>query len=119
MSIYETIAKEMSKKDVTEYKTAKDCSLKQANFYSWKENKSKPSADALLKLADYFKVSVDYLLGRTEVREVNGTAPAMQTIEVYSFDTEIAKLPETQQRELRNIIDDMTRAYQKTVNRNV
>ena len=35
-------------------------------FTQWKNRKSKPSADALLKIADYFNVSVDYLLGRTD-----------------------------------------------------
>lgn len=32
---------------------------------SWKNGRV-PSADAVLKLADYFNVSTDYLLGRTE-----------------------------------------------------
>jgi transcriptional regulator with XRE-family HTH domain len=32
---------------------------------------SMPAADKLAKFADYFDVSVDYLLGRTENREVN------------------------------------------------
>ncbi|MGY3767072.1 helix-turn-helix domain-containing protein [Vagococcus vulneris] len=33
-------------------------------FYSWK--KSSPKADMLQKVADYFDVSVDYLLGRED-----------------------------------------------------
>ena len=30
-----------------------------------------PSVEALVKIADYFNVSIDYLLGRTDRREVN------------------------------------------------
>lgn len=30
-----------------------------------------PSTDKIAKIADYFKVSVDYLLGRTEYPEIN------------------------------------------------
>ena len=32
---------------------------------------AKPHYDSLLRLADFFQVSVDYLMGRTERREVN------------------------------------------------
>ena len=31
---------------------------------NWKNGKYKPGTDALVKIADYFGVSVDYLLGR-------------------------------------------------------
>lgn len=34
------------------------------SMYSWKKNK--PSAEKLERVADYFGVSVDYLLGRTD-----------------------------------------------------
>lgn len=30
----------------------------------WKKGKAKPSVDALVKIADYFNVSLDYLVGR-------------------------------------------------------
>ena len=33
-------------------------------FYNMKNSKNSPSADVLVKTADYFHVSVDYLLGR-------------------------------------------------------
>lgn len=32
----------------------------------WETNRSEPTAPNLVKLADFFEVSVDYLLGRTE-----------------------------------------------------
>ena len=35
-----------------------------SNATTWKNNK--PSTEALIKIADYFNVSVDYLLGRTD-----------------------------------------------------
>ena len=39
------------------------------NFISeWKRNKTLPSLDYLKALADYFKVSIDYLLGRTDYK---------------------------------------------------
>lgn len=35
-------------------------------FYNMKNTKSSPSSEILTKVADYFNVSVDYLLGREE-----------------------------------------------------
>ena len=37
-----------------------------SKFTEWKKGRSKPSSDSLRLLADYFGVSVDYLLGRVE-----------------------------------------------------
>ena len=30
-----------------------------------------PSGETLYKIAEYFNVSIDYLLGRTDIKEVN------------------------------------------------
>ncbi|WP_440896275.1 helix-turn-helix domain-containing protein [Amphibacillus sp. Q70] len=37
------------------------------SLYSWKKNK--PSSDKLEKVADFFNVSTDYLLGRTDKKQ--------------------------------------------------
>ena len=34
----------------------------------WRTGRSKPSAEALIKLAEYFNVSIDYLCGLTDDR---------------------------------------------------
>lgn len=37
-----------------------------SSIQAWKNGKSKPSLDAVSKIADYFNVSTDYLLGKTD-----------------------------------------------------
>lgn len=37
-------------------------------FYQWQKNKTLPSLDYLRAIAEYFNVSIDYLLGRTDDR---------------------------------------------------
>lgn len=37
--------------------------------FSYEKNEAKPSFERLLKLADYFDVSLDYLVGRSDIRE--------------------------------------------------
>ena len=39
------------------------------SLYSWKKNK--PSSEKLEKVADYFNVSVDYILGRTDNKHLD------------------------------------------------
>lgn len=56
-------------------KTAKDFAesigVSTGNVSDWKSRRSRPNIDTLPKIADYFDVSVDYLLGRTDKPEVN------------------------------------------------
>ena len=41
------------------------------NISDWKSGRSKPNIDTIIKISDYLDVSVDYLLGRTDRKEVN------------------------------------------------
>ena len=64
MNIVEKIIALCGEHHVTKTMLEKECGLSQNSINKWAT--SKPSADALTKIADYFNVSVDYLLGRTE-----------------------------------------------------
>lgn len=50
-------------KGVTKYKVSTDLNIGNSTIYGW-EKGQQPTADKLIKLADYFEVSTDYLLGR-------------------------------------------------------
>lgn len=41
------------------------------NISDWKKGKVRPSVDYLVKIADHFNVSVDYLIGRTDIRNTD------------------------------------------------
>lgn len=41
------------------------------NYQEWEYGNAKPGFDALIALADYFDVSIDYLVGRTDNPAVN------------------------------------------------
>ena len=45
--------------------------LSERNYQSLEYGTIKPSYDTLIALADYFDVSLDYLVGRTDNPEVN------------------------------------------------
>lgn len=52
-------------KGVGQNKLAKDLGLSNASISYWENGKQEPSASAVYKLALYFGVSADYLLGLT------------------------------------------------------
>ncbi len=45
---------------------AKKIKSNQKQISKWERNQIEPNIDALTRLADYFEVSVDYLIGRTD-----------------------------------------------------
>ena len=53
-----------AEKDITQAEFAKIIGVAQQTVGSWEKGKSTPSYELLNKIADYFNVSSDYLLGR-------------------------------------------------------
>ncbi len=49
---------------------SRELDVSMGNISDWKNGRSVPNAVSLVKLADYFGCSVDYLLGRTENRDM-------------------------------------------------
>lgn len=68
---------------------------------------SMPKADNLAKIADYLDCSVDYLLGRTDVPEVNkgNEEPIVYKVAARGGEREIT-LTAAQRKELAKIIEE-------------
>lgn len=47
------------------------CHIKIRSYQGYEYNEYYPDVPGLVALADYFAVSLDYLMGRTDQREVN------------------------------------------------
>lgn len=50
------------KKGVTPYRVSKDTGVSAVTLSQWKHGDSKPGVDNLKKLADYFGVTIEYLI---------------------------------------------------------
>lgn len=72
-SIFERLLQEHG---VTAYRVGKETGISTATLTDWKKGRSTPKADKMQKIADYFGVSVDYLLGNTD--EKKEPAPVSQ-----------------------------------------
>lgn len=53
-------------KNIGQNLLAKDLQLSNASISYWETGKQEPCAEAIFKLAKYFDVSADYLLGLTD-----------------------------------------------------
>lgn len=61
-----------------------------------------PGEEALLAIADYYDVSLDWLMGRTEVREINSGAPARPEHRII-LEAEV-EAPDTVEPLMRRVI---------------
>lgn len=55
--------------NVTHYKVATDCLFDKSSISKWFSKSFIPELEILELLCDYFKVSIDYLLGRTDYKD--------------------------------------------------
>lgn len=68
--MYEIFVKLLEKHNVTAYKVSKATGIAGSTFTDWKNGRSTPKQDKLQKIADYFGVTVDYLMtGKDEPKE--------------------------------------------------
>ncbi|WP_251318021.1 helix-turn-helix domain-containing protein [Flintibacter muris] len=71
----ERLKKLRQERGLKQREMAEICGLKLRGYQCYEYATSCPDFDGLVFLADYFNVSTDYLLGRTDCREMNQAAP--------------------------------------------
>lgn len=68
--MYEVFEQLLQKYGVTSYKVSKETGVTQTSLSNWKSGRNTPSTKTLQRIADYFGVSVDYLMtGKEEPKE--------------------------------------------------
>lgn len=71
MKVYERIKVLAKERHITMRDLVNELGLAEDTVYAWKRDKI-PTLPAITKIADYFNVSIDYLVGRTNHREIAG-----------------------------------------------
>lgn len=79
--IYKQFKKLQAQKGVSIYKIAQDTHIGRSTLSDWETKKTNPKLDKLLAIADYFEVSFDYLLGRSD--ENNLSADKIELLPEY------------------------------------
>ncbi len=67
--MYEIFEQLLQKYDLTAYKVAKEAGVTQTALSNWKTGKSTPTTKTLQKIADFFGVSIDYLMTGKETED--------------------------------------------------
>jgi len=65
MAFYETLSKLMKERNVTSKELSETLKFGKNQIKYWKDNGNIPNGEALIALSNYFNVSIDFLLGRT------------------------------------------------------
>ncbi len=67
--MYEVFEQLLQKHGITSYKVAKETGVTQTALSNWKSGRSTPTTKTLQKIADYFGVTIDYLMNGIEESE--------------------------------------------------
>lgn len=67
--MYDIFEKLCAEKGVTPYRVCKETGLTTSTISNWKAGRYTPKADKLQKIADYFDVSIEFLMGTEEKEE--------------------------------------------------
>lgn len=55
-----------NKRNISQYEVAEKLNVDRSRYCKWEQGKSRPSYEMLAQIADFFNVTTDYLLGRTD-----------------------------------------------------
>lgn len=70
MDFYQNIVNLLKSNNITQNQMIQDLNLARNTMYNWNHRKNIPNGTVLLKLSDYFNVSVDFLLGNKKCQNL-------------------------------------------------
>ena len=79
-----------------------------STYQNYEAGKRLPTAEILMQLADFYGISTDYLLGRTDIKAMAGTTPAEQ-LDVTAAEQEIIRRYAEFPEDLRLLLLDTIR----------
>lgn len=112
-----------NKHELTQVELAKIFSMSRSTYAQYEVDRRKPDYDTLQKIADYFKVSTDFLLGRTEdsvIERITDPRPHLlesqqgyNTLAAHHSDDPMEDLPEEARKSLEEFKEFILRKYSK------
>lgn len=106
----ERLVKLRTDEGLSQYELAKVLGLSRGQISNYELGTRQPDYETLVKLADFFNVSTDYLLGRTNDPSPH---PQIETIAAHRTDDPMDELPPEARRSLEEFIDFVYKKYGK------
>ena len=103
MNLLERIKKLCNQRGISVYQLEEKIDIGRNTIYQW--NKRTPSTEKIQKVADYFNVSTDYLLGRTENPNPLETEDKNIPPEYFAIQRKSKKLNQKDQQRLLKIME--------------
>lgn len=101
--MYEIFEKLLQEKGITSYKVAKATGISQTTFSDWKRGRSTPKTDNMQKIADYFGVSIDYLMTGSNV-DIQQNIMTEEEKRIYEYAKRLLALGMTPEK-LEKLVD--------------
>lgn len=105
------IRKLRKEKDITQMNLALSVGCAQNTISEIENNLSNPNSELLFRIADYFNVTLDYLLFKTNQREASTFSGTMQQQKVFEYLKKVLLLPQNEQEAIFLLIDCCTRSH--------
>lgn len=91
-------------------KVEKACGLSNGTISKWKKGAYKPSVSAIIKLAEYFGVSIESIMGNDKAA-LNGQPMDSKEKKIKEIMTRAEKLPPEAQEKLNDFIELLESKY--------
>lgn len=69
MELKEALRRARKQRNITQIQAAKAAGVSESMYQFYEYGKNEPTASVLIALADFFDVSLDYLVGRSDIAE--------------------------------------------------
>ena len=84
--MYERFAQLLIKNKITTYKVSKGTGISQSTFTDWKKGRATPKIDKLQKIADFFNVPIEWLIGNENRTELTSPEKSTNIQTTYNRD---------------------------------
>jgi len=98
------------KKKITQRELAQVLKVPRDTVANWEINRGTPNIETISEIADYFDVSADYLLGRTDNPSPR---PKIETIAAHRTDDPMDDLPEEARKSVEEFLEYIYKKYGK------
>ncbi|SHH48780.1 helix-turn-helix domain-containing protein [Clostridium intestinale] len=107
-----------SEKDILQKDVAKYLNITTSAYGFYEQGKRVPDIEIINKLADFFNVSTDYLLGKSDIKEpaekiLERNKENEYTIALHNNNGYDEELPEEARKEIDNFIEYVRQKYGK------
>ena len=102
-------------KKLTQYSLAEQLEFSRGQIGNYEQGTREPDQLTLLKIANFFNVSVDYLIGKSNIKQsadsIIDSNPKETTVALHTDDYD--ELPQEAKDEINNFIDYIKQKYKK------